>query len=80
MPDEERDLIKPIIKQIFQQKIRKLSLASDLFKDKAPNIYKKLSIWHSDGKYSFIFDHEKENDININLINSVSFSKILLRE
>ena len=77
VPDEERDLIKPIVKQIFQQKIRKLSLASDLFKDKAPNIYKKLSIWHSDGKYSFIFDHEKENDININLINSVSFSKIL---
>lgn len=77
IPDEERKYIKIAIKQIFQQKIKKLSIAASLFENKAPNIYKKLSIWHSNGKYAFIFDHDDENDLSKNLINSFSFSKII---
>ena len=77
VPDEERSYIKTNIKQILQNNITKLSEAAELFRNSAPNIYKKLSLWHSGGNYSFIFDHETENDLESNLVNCFSLSNIL---
>ncbi|MDA7705414.1 hypothetical protein N8772_02930 [Rickettsiales bacterium] len=80
VPSEERKEIKNIIGHIFKNNINKLSKAAPLFKDLAPNIYQKLSIWHSDGSYSFIFDHEEENNISDNIINCFSFAQIIQKK
>lgn len=77
IPKEEKIHIKTVIEQIFKNKINKLSEAAKLFQDLAPNIYKKLAIWHSKGQYSFIFDHEEENNLKQNLINCFSLTNFL---
>ncbi|MDA0902151.1 MAG: hypothetical protein O3B09_01915, partial [Proteobacteria bacterium] len=76
--DEEMKLIPAIVKKIITKKIKKLSDAAALFKtQQTKNIYKKLSIWHSKGKYAFIFDHEAENDFSKDLVNAFDLSPIL---
>jgi type IV secretion system protein VirB4 len=80
IPKEERRKIGKVVEEILDKNIEKLSEAVILFKDIAPNIYQKLSIWHSNGHYSFIFDHEEENNLATNLINCFSFAKIIQKK
>lgn len=75
---EEANLIPQIVDKIFDAKIKKLSAAAELFNnEKTKNIYTKLSIWYGSGKYAFIFDHEEENDISQNLVNSFNLTQIV---
>ena len=74
---DELQLIPAIVDKIFSAKIKRLSLAVDMFKHQATkNIYHKLSIWYGEGKYSFIFDHEDENQLENNLINCINLSSL----
>ncbi len=74
----ELKLIPEIVDKIFSGGFKKLSLAAELFKTEATkNIYRKLSVWHSKGKYSFIFDHEDENPLTDNLVNSFNLTPIM---
>ncbi len=78
IPEAELKLIPEIIDKIFSGGIKKLSVAAELFKSEATkNIYRKLSMWHSAGKYSFIFDHDSENSWNNNLVNSFNLTSIM---
>ncbi len=74
---QELSLISGKVDQIVSGKITKLSEAVSFFKQNATkNIYHKLSIWHGSGKYAFIFDHEEENDLSINLVNAFNLAVI----
>lgn len=74
---EELDLIPGIVDQIIERDIKKLSQAVQLFKTNATkNIYKKLSPWHSDGSYAFIFDHGEESDFDQHLINAIDLTVV----
>jgi len=74
----ELKLIPEIVDKILSGGIKKLSLAAELFKtESTKNIYRKLSIWHGKGKYSFIFDHEDENPLANNLVNSFNLTPIM---
>jgi type IV secretion system protein VirB4 len=76
--DSELKLIPEIVDKILNGGIKKLSLAAELFKTEATkNIYHKLSVWHGAGKYSFIFDHEDENPLVDNLVNSFNLTPIM---
>lgn len=73
----ELNLIAQIVDQIVSSKTIKLSEAANHFNsDATKNIYHKLSIWHSTGKYAFIFDHEQENDLSDNLVNAFNITSI----
>lgn len=74
---EELNLIPEIVDKIISAKTTTLSKAAHFFKKNATkNIYHKLSIWHSTGKYAFIFDHEQENDLSNNLIKAFNINSI----
>jgi type IV secretion system protein VirB4 len=74
---DELRLIPKIVDKIYNAKIKKLSFAADMFKRQSTkNIYHKLSIWYGDGKYSFIFDNEKEGFLAENLVNYFSLDNI----
>lgn len=77
-PPEEITLIPQIVNKIFEDKITKLEDAATLFNTEATkNIHAKLSIWYNTGKYAYIFDHEEENDVTENTINSFNLSQIV---
>ncbi|MFT7098590.1 MAG: type IV secretion system protein VirB4 [Rickettsiales bacterium] len=76
-PDELK-FIPTIVDKIVDSKTTNLSKAADFFKKKSTqNIYKKLSIWHGKGKYSYIFDNLEESDLSINLVNAFNLTSIL---
>jgi len=76
--NKELKLIPQIVRKIIFAKINKLSKAAKFFESKdTQNIHKKLAIWHSQGKYAFIFDHEDENDLSENIINAFDLTPIL---
>ncbi|MCE3255365.1 MAG: virB4 2 [Rickettsiaceae bacterium] len=74
---EELNLIPKIVGEIVSSKTKKLSEAAKFFKtENTKNIYRKLSIWHGGGKYAYIFDHEQESDLSINLINAFNITPV----
>jgi type IV secretion system protein VirB4 len=76
--ESELELIPEIVEKIVSSRVKKLSLAVEFFKKKSTkNIYHKLSIWHTDGKYAFIFDNEDESDLSPNLINAFNLESII---
>jgi type IV secretion system protein VirB4 len=81
---EELSLIPQIVDKIISTRTKQLSKAAEFFNnDKTKNIYRKLSIWHGKGKYSYIFNHETESnllEIPVNAFNlsSVSSHKALI--
>lgn len=76
--EDELKLIPEIVDKILNSGIKKLSLAADLFKNETTkNIYRKLLVWHSKGKYSFIFDNETETNWGSNSVNSFNLTPIM---
>ncbi len=74
---EEFDRIPKIVDQIIASKTTAIGQAAEFFNTKeTQNIYNKLSIWHSEGKCAFIFDHKQENDLNTNLVNAFNLTMI----
>jgi type IV secretion system protein VirB4 len=75
---EELALITKIVPKIFQQNIKNIKDAAELFNNpKTKNIYKKLSIWHGDGKYAFIFDNANEINLDESIINAFDITALL---
>ncbi len=76
---KELDLISDIVEKIIKEDVKNLAQAATFFKTKETvNIYKKLAPWHSDGKYAFIFNSEKEiNFGNDNLITAFDLTPVL---
>ena len=75
--ENELKLIPKVVDKIFDAKIKKLSLAANMFKkQETKNIYYKLSVWYGVGKYHFIFDNEKESNLE-DLVNCFSLNLIM---
>ena len=75
---DELSLIPKITSKILQKNITKLGDAAEMFNNiKTKNIYKKLSIWHGNGKYAFIFDNQQDINFEESIINAFDITALL---
>ncbi len=76
--EKELTFIPKIVDEIIKQNILSLSKAAELFNNPdTQNIYKKLQPWHSEGQYSFLFDHEAPANFRDNRVNAIDLSSII---
>ena len=75
---QEITLIPGVVKKIMDNNVKRLYEACEFFNDdKTKNIYKKLQVWVKDGKFSFLFDNQKEIDLTLKAVNSINLTDIL---
>ena len=75
---EKKQSIQDIVEKILQQNIKTLAQAAEICKNLGfDDIYQKLAPWHSQGKLSFIFDHDIAINFNNGLINAFDLTPII---